>query len=215
MHMTPKFFEMLKERLVPRLTKQTTNWREPLSVGLKIATTLRYLATGESYTSLHYQFRSGKASISKFVVPVCRAIVDEFMAEHLTCPTTPEAWKELETEFRLRWNVPHAIGALDGKHVRIKKPPKSGSLYHNYKGFFSVILMALVDAEYRFRWVDIGTEGSCSDAQIFNISELRNKIEDGSVGFPEAEPIEPDGPDIPYFILVDDAFALKTWLMKP
>ena len=99
--------------------------------------------------------------------------------------------------------------------MRIKKPPKSGSLYHNYKGFFSVILMALVDAEYRFRWVDIGTEGSCSDAQIFNISELRNKIEDGSVGFPEAEPIEPDGPDIPYFILADDAFALKTWLMKP
>ena len=103
-------------------------------VGLKIATTLRYLATGETHTSLHYQFRSGKTSISKFVVPVCRAIIDEFLAEHLTCSTTPEAWKELErvqTEFRLRWNVPHAIGALDGKHVRIRKPPKSGSLYHN------------------------------------------------------------------------------------
>ena len=40
------------------------------------------------------------------MVPVCRAIIDEFMAEHLTCPTTPEAWKELEREFRLRWNVP-------------------------------------------------------------------------------------------------------------
>ena len=54
-----------------------------------------------------------------------------------------------------------------------------------------------------------------AQAQIFNISKLRNKIEDGSVGFPEAEPIEPDGPDIPYFIFVEDAFALKTWLMKP
>ena len=53
--------------------------------------------------------------------------------------------------------------------MRIKKPPKSGSLYHNYKGFFSVILMALVDTEYKLRWVDIGTEGSCSDAQIFNL----------------------------------------------
>ena len=99
--------------------------------------------------------------------------------------------------------------------MKIKKPPKSGSVYHNYKGFFSVILMTLIDAAYRFRWVDIGTEGSCSDAQIFNICELRNKIEYGSVGFPEAEPIEPDGLDIPYFILADDAFALKTWLMKP
>ena len=95
------------------------------------------------------------------------------------------------------------------------RPPKSGSLYYNYKGFFSIVLMALVDAEYRFRWVDIGTEGSCSDAQIFNAGELRDKIEDGSIGFPEAKPIEPGGPDLPYFILGDDAFALKTWLMKP
>ena len=37
---------------------------------------------------------------------------------------------------------------------------KSGSLYHNYKGFFFVVLMAQVDAEYRFRWVGVGTEGS-------------------------------------------------------
>ena len=46
--MTPEFFEMLRERLAPRLTKQKTNWREPWSVGLKIATTLRYLASGET-----------------------------------------------------------------------------------------------------------------------------------------------------------------------
>ena len=136
------------------------------------------------------------------------------MGEYLTCPTTPEDWRQLEAEFRLKWNVPHAIGALDRKHVAIRKPPKSGSLYHNYKGFFSVILMALVDAEYRFRWVDVGTEGSCSDAQIFNNSELKDKIEDSSIGFLEPSPIEPGGPDLPYFILADNALALRTWLMK-
>ena len=215
LRMTPEFFEMLKERLEPRLTKRKTNWREPLSVGMKIAITLRFLATGESYTSLHYQFRTGKATISKFILPVCRAIQQEFLQEFVTCPTTPEDWQQLETEFRLRWNVPHAIGALDGKHVTIRKPPKSGSLYHNYKGFFSIVMLALVDADYKFRWVDVGTEGSCSDAQIFNESQLRDKIEDGSIGFPEASPIEEGGPDLPYYILADDAFALKTWLMKP
>ena len=29
------------------------------------------------------------------------------------------------------------------------------SLYHNYKGFFSVVMMSLVDTKYRFRWVDM------------------------------------------------------------
>ena len=61
----------------------------------------------------------------------------------------------------------------------------------------------------------VGTEGSCSDAHIFNDSELKEKTEDEGIGFPEASPIEPDGPDLPYFILADDVFALKTWLMKP
>ena len=119
-------------------------------------------------------------------------------------------WREkLEADFRLRWNVPHAIGALDGKHVTIRKPPKSGSLYHNYKGFFSVVLMALIDVDYRFRRENVGTVGSCSDAQIFNDTELKEKIEDDSIGFPEASDIELGGPDVPYFILVNNAFTLK------
>ena len=58
-------------------------------------------------------------------------IQDEFTREYLRCPSTPDEWKELEREFRIRWNVPHALGALDGK-----KPKNTGALYHNYKGSF-------------------------------------------------------------------------------
>ena len=52
MRMTPEFFEMIKTRLEPRLARQATNYRAPISVGEKLALTIRYLATGESYTSL-------------------------------------------------------------------------------------------------------------------------------------------------------------------
>ena len=76
-------------------------------------------------------------------------------------------------------------------------------------------MLALVDGQYKFRWVDAGTEGSCSDAQIFNASQLKRRIEDGRIGFPDPAPITQGGRDVPYFILADDAFALKTWLMKP
>ena len=211
MRMTPEFFEMIKTRLEPHLTRQVTNYRAPISVWEKLALIIRYLATGESYTSLSCQFRVGRSTISKFLPEVCRAIQDEFTREYLRCPTTPDEWKELEWEFRIRWN---ALGALDGKHVALKKPKNSGALYHNYKGFFSTVMLALVDGQHMFRWVDVGTAGSCTNAQMFNTCHLKRKIDDGSIGFPDPEPLTQGGQDVPYFILADDAFALKTWLMK-
>ena len=74
MRMTPEFFEMIKTRLEPHLARQATNYRAPISVGEKLALTIRYLATGESYTSLFCQFRLGRSTISKFLPEVCRAI---------------------------------------------------------------------------------------------------------------------------------------------
>ena len=145
-----------------------------------------------------------------FLPEVCRAIQDEFNREYLKCPTTPDECKEVEREFRIRWNVPHALGALDGK-----KPKNTGAIYHNYKGFFSIVMLALVDGQYKVRWADAGTDGSCSDGQIFNASQLKRRIEDGRIGFPDPATITQGGPDVPYFILEDDAFTLKTWLMKP
>ena len=66
----------------------------------------------------------------------------------------------------------------------MQKPKKSGSDYYNYKGFFSLVLLVLVDAEYRFLWIDCGSNGSSPEAQIFNKSDLREKIEDGTLGLP-------------------------------
>ena len=99
--------------------------------------------------------------------------------------------------------------------MALKKPKNTGALYHNYKGFFSIVMLTLVDGQYNFRFVDNGTVGSCSDAQIFNAFQLKRRIEDGRIHFPDPAPITQGGPDVPYFILADDAFALKTWLMKP
>lgn len=76
-------------------------------------------------------------------------------------------------------------------------------------------MLALVDAEYKFLWVDVGTNGAASDAQIFNDCELRECIEDGTIGFPPPENMPGDDRAMPYYIVGDDAFPLRTWLMKP
>ena len=109
--------------------------------------------------------------------------MEEYKDEVLQCPANPEEWNKVEEVFRKKWNIPHAVGAIDGEHVTIRKPAKSGSLYHNYKGFFSLVLMVLVDGDYLFRWVDISRYGSMSDAQIYNESESKKCLENEQLGF--------------------------------
>ena len=58
--------------------------------------------------------------------------------------------------------------------MAMKKPKNSGIEFYNYKGFFSLVLLSLVDADYILLWVSVGSNGSSSDAQIFN-----HKIKDG------------------------------------
>lgn len=67
-------------------------------------------------------------------------------------------------------------GALDGKHIRSFAPAKSGSLYVNYKEYFSIVMLALVDANYKLVVLDVGSYGKESDSSIFNKSALGRKI---------------------------------------
>jgi len=215
LRMDPAMFHELLQRLTPRLTKKDTKWRPALQPGLKLAITLRFLASGATYHSLSFSFRVPHNTISLFVTEVLQAIVDEYGEEVVTVPENADAWRELSDKFGNRWNFHHACGALDGKHIAIKAPPKSGTVYHNYKGFFSIILLGLVDAEYKFIWIDVGANGSTSDCAVFNSSELLEALEGETLGLPPPEVLPGDDRPIPYFLIGDDAFALKTWMMKP
>ena len=114
--------------------------------------------------------------------------------------TTPE-WIALADDFYKRQNAPHDIGTLDEKHVVIKKPHSSGIIYHNYKGFFSVVIMALVDTDYKFIWVGVGGFGYMSDSKTFNTSELRECIVNDWIRIPKADKLPFDDKDTPYFII--------------
>ena len=210
----PELFDELLGRLRPALTKKDTRYRKALDPGLKLAMTMRHLASGDRYASMKFDFRVPHNTISVCVREVCLAIIEEYKHECIQCPTTEEEWREISKEFECRWNIPHACGALDGKHIACRRPRSSGSLYFNYKGFFSIVLTGLVDAYYKFLWIDVGGYGHMSDAQIFNASELKECLEDNSIGFPAPEPLPNDDVQTPYFIFGDDAFGLRTYLMK-
>ena len=173
LRITPPMFDELLQRIIPLIEKQDTNYRKALEPGMKLAITLRHFATGDSYATLQYEFRVANNTICLLVKDVCDALTIELKNEVITCPVDRGAWEEIAEDFYVRWNVPHACGDLDGKHVAIKKPSGTGTMYHNYKGFFSIVMMALVDADYKFMWIDVGGLGSQSDAQIYNQSKLK------------------------------------------
>uniref|UniRef100_UPI00358F14B8 uncharacterized protein n=1 Tax=Myxine glutinosa TaxID=7769 RepID=UPI00358F14B8 len=162
-----------------------------------------------------YSFRVARNSISRFVPEVCEAIISAYKEEVMPDNIPEEDWLRISAEFETVWNLPHACGALDGKHIRIKKPADSGSLFYNYKNFFSMVMMALVDADYKFIWLGVGSYGSSSDGQIFNNSELLPMLEEGTLGLPPPSPLPHDDRDTPYFLIGDDAFPLRPWMMKP
>ena len=214
LRMEPQMFHELVHRVGPHIQKQQTG-RTPLAPGLKLAVTLRFLATGNSYHSLAYTFRVAHNTISLFVPEVCEAIVNTYRDEQFTTPSTPDEWRAIERTFSNRWNYHHCCGAIDGKHVRIVNPHDAGTNYYCHKGFYSIILLALVDGNYKFIWVNIGEPGSESDAGVYNASTLEPALREGTLGLPPPAPLPGDDIDKPYFMVGDDAFALRTWMMKP
>lgn len=109
------------------------------------------MATGDSFKTIAESFRLGYTTVQEIVHSTCTALWQVLSKMVMPVPDE-EKWKNIEKEFFEKWNYPNRIGALDGKHVEILAPPKTGSLYFKYKKYFSIVLLALVDANYKFMW---------------------------------------------------------------
>ena len=154
--------------------------------------------------------------MSTSVKQTCDVLWETLKYTYMPVPNE-ELWKTTALRFSEKWNFPNCIGALDGKHIVIQAPANSGSQFFNYKGTFSVVLLALVDADYRFLVVDVGASGSNSDGEIFSNSLLGQALNTGSLNVPEPShlPSAPELGALPFVIVADKAFPLKTFLLRP
>nr|XP_026695263.1 uncharacterized protein LOC104265542 [Ciona intestinalis] len=135
--MTPDQFYYLLQQLTPVIQKQHTNFRKPISPKQRLILTLRFLATGSSQKQLSYSFRVGHTTVGLILKETCSAIWNVLGPKYVKPPTS-EDWIKIAEDFEQIWNFPNCLGALDGKHIRIKSPPNSGSEFYNYKGYFSI-----------------------------------------------------------------------------
>ena len=154
--MSPERFLHLLDLVRPHIEKEDTKFRKAISAAERLAITLRFLATGDSQQALSFSFRVGKATVCKIVAETSDAIYSVLKETYLSPPKIKEDWLRIAQEFEDKWNMAHTIGYIDEKHVRTERPKLSGTLYYNYKGFYSVVLMAVCDANYCFSLIDIG-----------------------------------------------------------
>ena len=166
-------FEEIKKKINP---KERLGGTEPIQSDERLALRLRFLAIGESFSSLSYQFRISINAVSYFVKGCCKAIVEKMTSCYLQVPSSEADWLEISKKFEEKWNFPHALGAIDGKHVRIQKPKNGGSFYYNYKHTHSIILMAIAGPEYECLYADVGSNGRVNDSGIWNKTSLLQGI---------------------------------------
>jgi len=184
-------FNQLVVQLTPELQRASVNARESLTVEEQVVICLRFLSTGDSYRTIAFNFRIGVSTVHYAVMRVCDAIWKVLQPEQLPAPTT-DSWLANAKKFELLWNFPNCVGAIDGKHINMQAPANSGSAFYNYKGQFSIVLLAVVDAEYKFVAVDIGQYGSASDGGVFSRSAVGQALQNNLLNMPN-DAIFPSG----------------------
>ena len=152
----------------------------------RLVITLRYLAEGCSQQTLSFSFQVGKSTVSKILKEVCEALYTVLVTHYLLPPSTVEDWKLISSEFLELWNMPHVIGAIDGKHVAMNAQKILGH-YINYKGFFSQVLLAVCDAKYKFIFIDVRQYGSTNNSVVLKNSELGRHHELYSLNIPSED----------------------------
>ena len=205
-------FQVLCSELRPYITRQTTHLRQSIEVEQRVAVTLWRLATNIEYRTLSVLFGLGRSTVCTIVNETCQTIAQHLLPKYVHFPQGRQL-EEIVEGFERLWGFPQAVGAIDGSHIPILRPRESAADYYNRKGFYSVIMQAVVDYRGRFMDVNIGWPGKCHDARVFVNSSFYLKGNSGSL-LPQATR-RLSGVDVPLVLLGDPAYPLLPWLMMP
>lgn len=107
---------------------------------------------------------------------------------------------------------------MDGKHCVFEKPPKTSFIYFNYKKEFylvSNVLLALVNADYKFITVDVGAYGRNSDDGVFRALSLGKALAKETLNIPPPKSLTFSDIIVPHVIFCDEAFPLTHNTMRP
>ena len=191
---------------------------EPIPPELRLAVCLYRLGRGSYHYTIAEMPGLGVSTVCTITEEVCEAIVKYLWKESVDkfMPHTEQEFRKKLIDMEAMWQFPCCWAAIDGCHIPIKCPPggpESCKEFHNFKNFYSIVLMAMIDSHYRFVWGSCGYPGNSHDSIIFQSTNLWTKIQQGHY-------IPRVGKNvgtctIPPLVVGDSAFPFTTWLMKP
>lgn len=156
----------------------------------------------------------GAATVGQIVKETVKVLWEVLQPQHMPPPST-QAFLQISDDYMRLWNFPNCIGALDGKHIKIKSPKHSGTMYYNYKQFYSIVLQAVCNAHYVFTIIDVGGFGKQSDGGTFQSSNMYKLLKQQKLKIPTDSFLPETNIKAPFVFIADEAYPLMTHLLKP
>ncbi|CAI6361194.1 unnamed protein product [Macrosiphum euphorbiae] len=193
-------FDKVLNEIVDQI-KNSTDRNNSIDPIIQLLVTLRFYATGNFLITVGDFGGISVASAGKIVERVSYALAF-LSSRYIRLPETPEEKMELKVQFYGLARFPKVIGAIDCTHIKLQCPSReNGELYRNRKGYFSLNVQALVNANLEFMDVVVRWPGSAHDSNIFANSRLKARME-----LPEFSDC---------IILGDSGYALSHYLLTP
>lgn len=189
--------------LVRELIGSPTARNQALSPEMKVAITLRYLATGKMQLCSGDDFGVTQPTVSRVVSQTLEALTQRHIFRRFVkFPLTRHEVQRKQQRFMEVAGFPGVVGVIDGTHVGIVAPTEHEREYVNRRRFHSINVQVVFDATYRILDIVAKWPGSVHDARILSESGLMALFERNIV---------PNG----CHLLGDSAYPFKRWLLTP
>ena len=210
-------FNFILGRIEHDLQRDTVA-EEPIPPAFRLAVCLYRLARGDYFYTIAEMTDLGNSTVCGIVSEVTKAIINNLWSDQVLrhFPRNEEEFREKILDMEELRQFPCSWAAIDGCHIPLKCPTgglQANKEYHNFKNFYSIVLMGMVDARRRFVWASCGFPGNSHDSIIFQSTSLWSKITGGQTIPDIVKDVE--GVKVPPLMLGDSAFPIQSWLMKP
>ncbi|XP_071641997.1 putative nuclease HARBI1 [Temnothorax longispinosus] len=163
--------------------------------------TLRFYATGSHLLSAGDYSGVSKTSSHRIIHRVTAAIA-RLRPRYIKFPMLAEEIKREQMKFFDIARFPRVIGCIDCTHIKVQSfGGNDAEYFRNRKGYFSVNVQAVCNANLEITDLVARWQGSVHDATIFNNSRIRALFEAGT--FQNS------------LLLGDGGYAVRSYFMTP